>query len=84
MEYYSAINKNEIVICRKIDGTGDHSLEPEKLNSKSQISHFFHSLMEYIPKMVMIIIMGYESKKGTVWGGGLARGGKRTEKDSEG
>jgi hypothetical protein len=28
--------------------------------------------------------MGYESKKGSVWGGGLARGGKRTEKDSEG
>jgi hypothetical protein len=27
MEYYSARKKNEIVICRKMDGTGDHFLE---------------------------------------------------------
>jgi hypothetical protein len=37
MEYYSTIKKNEIVICRKMDGTGDHDAQRDKPSSNGQI-----------------------------------------------
>jgi hypothetical protein len=40
MEFYSAMKKNEYVICRKMDGTGDYHIKNNKLHSERQISHF--------------------------------------------
>lgn len=42
MELYSAI-KNEIVICRKMDGTGEDQVKRNKPNSERQLS-FSHIL----------------------------------------
>jgi hypothetical protein len=33
MDYYSAIKKNEIVMCKKMDGTGDHRVKQNKADS---------------------------------------------------
>jgi hypothetical protein len=44
-----------------MDGTGDHNVEWNKPRTKGQIS-CFHSYVEFIFKMIKIIIMGFECK----------------------
>jgi hypothetical protein len=41
MDYYSAIKKNEIFIHRKMDETGDHSVEQNKRRYKSKILYIY-------------------------------------------
>jgi hypothetical protein len=42
MEYYSAIQKQwSYVVCKKMDGTGDHRVERDKPSSERQTSHGF-------------------------------------------
>jgi hypothetical protein len=41
IEYHSAIKKKEIFICRKMEGAGDHQVEPDKPSSKNKKLHVF-------------------------------------------
>jgi hypothetical protein len=43
MEYYSITKKNEIVICRKMDGTGDHHVNKPYL--ERQIIHVLSHML---------------------------------------
>lgn len=40
-EFYSAIKNEEIMVCRKIDGTGDHYIKQNKPGGKRHVSHGF-------------------------------------------
>jgi hypothetical protein len=40
-EFYSSIKKNDTVICRKMDGTGDHHIKQNKSDLERQTSHVF-------------------------------------------
>jgi hypothetical protein len=40
MEYYSVVKKNEIVLCRKMDGNGDHHVKQSKLDLKTNFTYF--------------------------------------------
>jgi hypothetical protein len=71
--------KENYVICRKMDGIGDH-VKQVKQSSGNQTSHF-HLFVESRPKrmMMIIIIMGHECKRRTVSGVSMNGEGKDTE-----
>jgi hypothetical protein len=42
MEFYSSVKKERsYIVCRKMDGNGDHHVEWDKLVSQRQVSHVF-------------------------------------------
>jgi hypothetical protein len=67
-----------------MNGTGDHCVKRDKPSSKSQISHIFHVFVEFRPKIMMILIMGYECKSGIVCGGEISGRRRRKGKGTEG
>jgi hypothetical protein len=56
MEYYSAI-KNDIAICRKMDGTEDHHVEQDKPSSE-RCCHVFVQSKKYYDMIVKGGLLG--------------------------
>jgi hypothetical protein len=40
------------VICRKMNGTGDHHVDQDKSSSERQLSHIFLSYEDFGPKII--------------------------------
>jgi hypothetical protein len=45
VQHYLAIKNNETVICRKVDGSGNHHVKQSKSDSKRQILHIFPHML---------------------------------------
>jgi hypothetical protein len=44
IEYYSAMRKNKVTICKKREGTGNHRIKKYKPDSERQVLHIFAQL----------------------------------------
>jgi hypothetical protein len=68
MEYHSTIKKNDIVICRKMDGTGNHHVKQNKQNkpgSDRQMLRVFSHMWEiYIGMNVNVGLLGDNQQEG--------------------
>jgi hypothetical protein len=51
-----------------MDETGQHNVEQTKPSSKSQTLHVFTHVKSRPKMMMVMMVMGREGKRGTIWG----------------
>jgi hypothetical protein len=82
MEYYSAIKKNKIAVCRKMDRFGGLNETSQSQKAKYCIFNPMRNLGLRIIKMMMMM-MEHEYRRGTGWGR-ISRSRRRKGKGTEG